>query len=60
MIVQLVLCLLIFLTAFCIKTIGGDFYNTVHNWYYENLNDEIIMTERFETFDLDSIFSNEN
>lgn len=60
LIVQLIIALLFLLTAFGIKTFGGDFYNTVHNWYYENLNDEIIMTESFETFDLDSVFSNED
>ena len=59
LVVQLVLCVLVFLAAFGIKTFGGELYNTLHQWYYDNLNDEIIMTESFETFDLDSIFSNE-
>lgn len=57
--IQLILCLLILASAFVIKTIGGDFYQSVRKWYYNNLNDEIIITESFETFDLDDIFGNE-
>lgn len=59
-IIQLVICILMLLTAFGIKTFGGDLYKNLHNLYYKNLNDVIFMTESFETFDLDSIFSNEN
>lgn len=60
LIVQLFLCLFILLAAFGIKLFGGDLYNNIRSWYYENLNNEIIMTDNFESFDLDSIFSNEN
>lgn len=56
-IVQLIICLIAVIAAYGIKTFGGDLYKTVHNWYYEQMSDEIIMNESFETFSLDSISS---
>lgn len=56
-IVQLIIGLIAVITAFGIKTFGGDFYKTAHNWYYEQMSDEIIMNENFETFSLDSFFN---
>ena len=57
--VQLIMCLIILLSALVLKVFGGDLYKSIRGWYYENLNNEIIMTEDFYSFDLDEIFNNE-
>ena len=56
LIIQLILCALVVISAFGIKTFGGDLYNNLHNWYYETLNDEIFLTDSFEDFSIDNIF----
>ena len=57
-IIQLILFTIILLSAYCIKTFGGDLYNALHQWYYNALNDEIIMNETFDSFSIDNIFDN--
>lgn len=56
LIIQLIICLIILLSAFALKLMGGELYDNVRNWYYENLNNEVIITDSFDDFDLDSIF----
>ena len=40
--VQLVLCLLLALAAFALKSIGGEYYEAVRSWYSEQLNDTAV------------------
>lgn len=54
--IQLILCIIIALTAFVIKSFGGNFYNLSREWYYSNLNDSAIFDDRDE-FNLDKIFT---
>lgn len=60
LIFQLIICFIIIAAAFCIRSYGGEFYQNARKWYYSNLNDEIFITENFESLDLDNIFNNEN
>ncbi len=41
--IQIIICLLIVLTAFIIKTFGSDLYNYVSNIYETEINNEIIL-----------------
>ena len=43
---QLVICLLIALAAFVMKSIGGELYQTAHEWYVSNLNNTAIFDGR--------------
>ncbi len=54
--IQLIICIIIALTAFVIKSFGGDFYNFSREWYYSNLNESAIFDNSNE-FDIDDIFS---
>ena len=42
-VIQIIICLLIVLTAFVLKTFGSDLYNTVRNTYETEINNEIIL-----------------
>lgn len=53
--IQLVLCILAVLAAFALKSIGGEIYETVRDWYYTNLNSSAIFDEG-QNFDFNSIF----
>lgn len=53
--IQLVLCILVVLAAFAIKSIGGEIYEAARDWYYTNLNSSAIFDEG-QNFDFNSIF----
>ena len=53
---QLIICLLIALAAFIIKTIGGDFYANTRQWYYGELNKSIIAKDIPDDYNLSEIF----
>lgn len=57
-IIQLIVFTIILLSAYCIKTFGGELYNTLRQWYYNTLNDQIILTESFDSFSIDKVFDN--
>lgn len=40
---QLIACLVVAITAFGIKTIGGDIYTTASNWYQQQLHASLII-----------------
>lgn len=42
---QLIVCVLIALSAFAIKSIGGELYDTVREWYYSQLNSSVIFVD---------------
>ena len=48
---QLVVCVLIALAAFVLKSVSGDIYQTARNWYITSLNNTAIFDGR-EHFDL--------
>lgn len=56
-IIQLIFFTIIVIVAFCIKAFGGDFYEQTRSLYYDNINDEIIMTDDFQNFSLDSLIA---
>ena len=35
----------------------GDIYNTVHKFYKDSLNRELIMSEEFEQYSIDRLFN---
>lgn len=43
LIFQLAVCILLAIAAFVIKSIGGELYNNVREFYYTNLNNSIII-----------------
>jgi hypothetical protein len=56
-IIQIIVSLTVLISAFAIKCIGGDIYNTVHKFYKDSLNREIIMSEEFEQYSIDRLFN---
>lgn len=52
---QLVVCLIIVILAFALKSIGGEIYTIVHDWYYSELNNSVIF-EDDSKIDIDSLF----
>ncbi len=57
MTVQIILCMLIMLTLYGIKTFGKDLFKEIDKWYQTNLNNEIIITENFDNFSLDELIN---
>ena len=53
--IQLIICILIALAALVIKSIGGEFYATVRDMYYSNLNNSAIF-EDSNGINIDNIF----
>lgn len=53
---QLIICLLLALAAFVIKTVGGDFYTAARQWYYGELNKSIIAENNPDDYNLSEIF----
>lgn len=41
---QFLLAFLVLATGFILKNYGGELYTTVSNWYFENLNNSLIVT----------------
>lgn len=56
-ILQLVICVLLVLSAYIIKLFGGALYENIHTWYQSELNDEIILNSDFKSFSLDKSFA---
>lgn len=52
LIFQLVLCLIIAAAAFTVKTVGGDIYSNIKEFYFQNLDNSIII-------DLNNSFNND-
>lgn len=50
-ILQLVVCILIALAAFVIKSIGGELYSNIREMYYSNLNNSLIIDIEKESND---------
>ena len=40
--VQLLCCLLLAAAAFVLKSVGGEWYDTAREWYFEQLNDTAV------------------
>ncbi len=54
--IQLIICIIIALSAFVIKSFGGDFYNFTREWYYSNLNKSVIF-DNMDELNLNKILS---
>lgn len=52
---QLVICALLALSAFILKSMGGEWYHTVREWYYTRLNSAAIF-EGDDSFSVSSLF----
>lgn len=55
--IQIIICVILVASAYCLNTFGGDLYKNIRKEYYRLLNDEIILSENFKNFDLDSLFN---
>lgn len=53
--IQLVICALLALSAFILKSMGGEWYGTVREWYYTSLNSAAIF-EGNDSFSVSSLF----
>lgn len=53
--IQLVLCIIIALAAFVLKSFGGEIYEIAYNWYYSELNNSAVFDGR-NSFDVNSFF----
>lgn len=47
-IVQVSVCGVILIAALIVKLLGGEMYQTVKDWYYQNLNRSIVAEEQFD------------
>lgn len=54
-ILQLILCILIFSAFYILKQTGSDFYSEISRWYSESLNNSLISTTVFSDFDINNI-----
>lgn len=52
---QLVICALMALAAFILKSMGGEWYSTARGWYYTQLNSSAIF-EGGDSFSISSLF----
>lgn len=53
--IQLVVCIIIALLAFMLKSFGGEFYTMAHDWYYSELNNSAIFDDN-KSFSLSELF----
>ncbi len=53
--IQLILCILIAIMAFVLKSMGGDAYTAIREWYSSNLNNSAIFDGK-SSFDLSTLF----
>lgn len=56
-VIQISVCIIAVLAAYLLKTFGGEYYKEIRKSYYSMLNDEIILSEKFENFDLNKFFN---
>lgn len=49
--IQLIVCLVLALAAFGIKSFGGELYTFVNNWYSEQMNTSLVIT----TFNMENL-----
>ena len=52
---QLIACILVILAAVLIKSIGGNLYSAVRDWYYTNLNNTAIFYSALPDFDMQNL-----
>lgn len=54
-IIQIILCAVVLLSFYSLKNIGSKYFDDIYNWYNDNIKNEVILSESFENFSLDSI-----
>ena len=50
--IQLIICIIIALSAFVVKGLGGEIYSFCREWYYSNLNNSVIFDTNTATSDI--------
>lgn len=58
--VQVLLCTVIFLGAVCIKSLGGDLYKTVDEWYKTKINESLIAGDDIKNYTKLTSLENQN
>lgn len=57
MIIQIVFCIITLLSLYALKSFSADLFKEIQGWYENNLNNEIIMSESFESLSLDNLIN---
>lgn len=57
LIIQILICVIALLSVFAVKNFNPSWYNSFFEWYDKNLNNEIILSETFENYTLDSLIN---
>lgn len=55
--IQIILCVTAILSIFVFKYFNIQLFNDFYSWYDKNINNEIIINETFENFNLDSLLN---
>lgn len=53
---QLIICLLIGLAGFVLKSLGGEIYANARGWYYSALNNSVIYEDKDIRLDINKLF----
>jgi hypothetical protein len=56
-IIQIILCVTAIISLYALKNFGFSWFNDFYSWYDKNINNEIIISETFESFNLDSLLN---
>lgn len=56
-IIQIILSLILLLSLYGLKLFTPDLFKDIYTWYEKNLNNEIILSESFESFSLDNLIN---
>lgn len=54
--VQLIVCIIIAIAAFVLKNFGGEIYHNVHDWYYNQLSQSVIIEDENGGYKINSNF----
>lgn len=54
-IIQLIVCVLICITAYFLKSYGDELYENVHSWYESELNSKLVADNDFSDIDFSKI-----
>ncbi len=55
--IQLIISLLLLLSFYALKLFSFDIFSELKKWYDTNLNNEIIITESFNSFSIDNLIN---
>lgn len=55
--IQIIICVTAIISLYALKFFGFSWFNDFYTWYDKNINNEIIISENFENFNLDSLLN---